>query len=46
MFIECYDFAFQVLASCYEAINKGLEEFNLVVVERDKLIAWQLGASL
>ena len=46
MFIQPYHFVFEILVSCYEAINKGLEEFNLVFVERDKLIAWQLGASL
>ena len=46
IFIERYDFIFEELASYYEAINEGPEEFNLVEVERDKLMAWQLDVSL
>ena len=43
MFIEHYDLILEALASYYEAINEGPEEFNLVEVERERLMAWQLG---
>ena len=33
MVIEYYDYIFEALASYYEAINEGPEEFNLVEVE-------------
>lgn len=46
MFIERPCFIFQVLASFHESINDGLKEFNLVEVEIDRLMAWQLGVSL
>ncbi|EHA63542.1 hypothetical protein Syn8016DRAFT_0583 [Synechococcus sp. WH 8016] len=39
MFIEHNDFIFAVLASSCEALNRGLEEFNLVEAERDRLMA-------
>ena len=46
MFIEWSCFIFQVLAIFHESINDGLEEFNLVEVEMDRLMAWQLGVRL
>ena len=46
IFIECNDFIFKALASYYEAINEGPEEFCLVEVEIDRLIGWQLGVSI
>ena len=33
MIIEYYDYIFEALASYYEAINEGPEEFSLVEVE-------------
>ena len=33
MVIEYYDYIFEALASYYEAINEGPEEFNLAEVE-------------
>ena len=46
IFIEHYDFILEGLASYYEQINEGPEEFKLVEVERDKLMAWQMDVSL
>ena len=46
MFIEHHDFIFQVLANCNESINDGLVVFNLVEMERDRLMARQLKVSL
>ena len=46
MFIERPCSIFQILASFHESINDGLEEFKLVEVEIDRLMAWQLGVSL
>ncbi len=46
IFIEHYDFTLEGLASYYEQINEGPEEFKLVEVERDKLMAWQMDVSL
>ena len=46
MFIERHDFIFQAFANSNDLINDGLEELNLFEVERDRLIAWQLGVSL
>ena len=42
IFIEHYDFILEGLASYYEQINEGPEEFKLVEVEREKQMAWQL----
>ena len=39
MFIERPCFIIQVVASFHESINDGLEEFNLVEVEIDRLMA-------
>ena len=33
MYVEHYDHIFEALASYYEVINEGPEEFNLVEVE-------------
>ena len=46
IFIEHYDFILEGLASYYEQINEGPEEFKLVEVEREKQMAWQVDVSL
>ena len=46
IYIERSGFIFEGLASCYEQINERPDEFKLVEVERDKLMAWQMDVSL
>ena len=46
IYIQRHDFIVEGLASCYEQINEGPEEFKLVEVEREKQMAWQLDVSL